>query len=145
VGQDRPQYKIEFDDFTVWCVDSRAAGDLIRELQEGRRPARAKRDHGQSGTAKQALLDGQYRTAISTLVAHHPDGMFGDELLGKVGFEDNTKGFGGFMTGLRNQLGKAGLPENAVIRERRKNGEGWKNHFRLDDRAAEILKKWLEG
>jgi hypothetical protein len=138
-------YEFEVNGVIVRCADAQAAADLIRELQDGRRPTRAKRDQSQSGTARKAILDGLYRTALTTLVENHPDGVFGDVLLAQIGLED-AKGLGGFMTGLRKQCRTAGLPEPAIIRERRKNGGGaWKNNFRLDDKAVETLRKWLEG
>jgi hypothetical protein len=96
-------------------------------------------------TAKKALLEGPYRPAVDTLLASYPEGISGEDLLAKVGFS-SAKGLGGYMTGFRKQCRIAGIPEDPVITERKKNGGGtWRNYFRLSERAAEILKKWLEG
>jgi len=71
--------------------------------------------------------------------------IFADELLAKCGFQDNPKGFGGFMTGLRKRMKDAGVPGEPIKRDRKKNHSGWKNYFTIDDKAAEVLRGWLEG
>ena len=146
MGKELP-FVIEVGGTIVRCADARAAADLLRELaREGGFASRSRRQsEGAASAARKVLAEGPYRSAIETLLARHPDGLFADELLAKVGFQDNPKGFGGFMTGLRKQCKLAGLSDPTVIRERRKNeGGAWKNHFRLDDKAADMLRKWME-
>jgi hypothetical protein len=148
VGMKPSPYEVEVNGYSVRCADVRALRELLREIGADIRkaPRQNNRENDRATVVKKTLLneDGQYRIALATLAANHPSGIFADELVAKCGFQDNPKGFGGFMTGLRKRMKDAGLPGAAIIRERKKNHTGWKNNFRVDDKTAEALRGWLE-
>ena len=150
MGTKLSPYEVEVNGYPVRCADVRALRELLREMGADIRKSprsNSNRENDSAAAIRKSLLEeeGQYRTVIATLVANHPTGIFADELLAKCGFQDNPKGFGGFMTGLRKRMKDAGVPGEPIKRDRKKNHSGWKNYFTIDDKAAEVLRGWLEG
>ena len=83
---------------------------------------------------------GAYAKAVQALLAH-PEGITGADLSAAVGFEKITR-LPGFMTAVRRELKRCGLPADQVIQKRRVYEDGsWVSRFSPSPKYVDDLRR----
>ena len=90
--------------------------------------------------AEHGRLSEQYAKAVQALLSH-PEGISGAQLSAAVGFEKITR-LPGFMTAVRRELKKRGLPSDQVIVKKRSYEDGsWVSRFSVNQKYIDELRR----